>query len=432
MNLYVEIALYVFLLFLVACSAFFSGSEIAFATANKMRLKTAAEAGSAQAKLADRIADRFAEFLSTVLVGNNLVNIAASSAATLIAVSHFGAERGETIAALVMTVIILIFGEIIPKILATENADRLVLKLARPLHFCFILFKPIVIAVTKLLSHIEKLWTPTDAEPSVTDEELVEMVDTIEEEGVISEREGDLIRSAIEFSDTTVHEILTPRVDVAAVDIDDPVEEILADDEIMRHSRVPVYEDSVDNVIGILNTKHLLKAAMSDRRPDIRRLMRDPLFVHMTMTTADLLQEFRTRRLHMAVVLDEYGGTMGIVTMEDVLEEIVGDIWDEKDVVETEYTKLSDTAYLADGSMQISDLFELLDVSDRDFESEYTTLGGWATEMLDRFPEVGDSFRYKNLLVTVTKIDNMRADKLRVELQPEAEEGSDEPDARKE
>lgn len=430
MSLYTEIALYVLLVFLIMCSAFFSGSEIAFATANKMRLKNAADAGNPSAKLACRIADRFTEFLSTVLVGNNLVNIAAASTATLIAVYHLGIERGETVAALVMTVIILIFGEILPKILAAEDADRIVLAFARPLHFCFILFKPLVLAVSKMLNRLSKLWTPTDAEPSVTDEELVEMVDTIEEEGVISEREGELIRSAIEFSDTTVHEILTPRVDVAFVDIDDPVEEILANDEIMRHSRVPVYEGSVDNIIGILNTKHLLKSAIADRKPDIRRLMRDPLFVHMTMTTADLLQEFRSRRLHMAVVLDEYGGTMGIVTMEDVLEEIVGDIWDEKDVVETEYTKVSDTVYTVDGSMQISDLFELLDVSDRDFDSEYTTIGGWATETLDRFPETGDSFRYKNLLVTVTKTDNMRADKLRVELV--SDENTADDDARKE
>ena len=419
MSIYTELALYAFLVFTVACSAFFSGTENAFAAASRVRLQNAADEGNRQAALAGRIADDFTQTLSTILVGNNLVNIAASSAATMIAVSHLGAERGETAAALIMTVIVLIFGEIIPKILATDRADRAVLWMARPIHIFSILFRPIVAVVTKLLSRVEKLWTPEETEPSVTDEELVEMVDTIEEEGVITESEGELIRSAIEFSDTTAHEILTPRVDVAGIDIDDPVEEILADEELMHHSRVPVYQDSLDNIIGILNTKHLLKAAIREKTPDIRKLMFEPIFVHMTMTTADLLQEFRTRRMHMAVVLDEYGGTMGIVTLEDVLEEIVGDIWDEKDVIETEYTQVNDTTWIVDGSMQIFDLFDLLDIPDRDFESEYTTIGGWATEMLDRFPQEGDSFRYKNLAVTVTKTDDVRADKLRVEVLPE-------------
>ena len=422
MNIYIELALYAFLVFTVACSAFFSGTENAFASASRVRLQNAADEGNKTAALAGRIADDFTQTLSTILVGNNLVNIASSSAATMIAVSHLGAERGETAAALIMTVIVLIFGEIIPKILATDRADQVVLRTARPIWVCSILFKPVVFVVTKLLSKIEGLWTPEETEPSVTDEELVEMVDTIEEEGVITESEGELIRSAIEFSDTTAHEILTPRVDVAGIDIDDPVEEILADEELMHHSRVPVYQDSLDNIIGILNTKHLLKAAIREKTPDIRKLMFEPIFVHMTMTTADLLEEFRTRHMHMAVVLDEYGGTMGIVTLEDVLEEIVGDIWDEKDVIETEYTQVNDTTWIVDGSMQIFDLFDLLDIPDRDFESEYTTIGGWATEMLDRFPQVGDSFHYKNLVVTVTQTDDVRAEKLRVELLPEETE----------
>ena len=418
------------LVILVILSAFFSATETAFTSLNRIRLKSRADSGNKRAALTLRIAEDYDKLLSTNLIGNNIVNISASTVGTVLFTKLF-LDYGPLVSTVVLTVVILVFGEISPKSMAKENAEafamfaapimRVLMTVLAPVNYLFAQWK-------KLLSRIFR----KSEEEGITEEELITMVDQAENEGGLDQHEGQLIRSAIEFSDTTVHEILTPRVDVAAVDIDDPVEDILADDEILRHSRVPVYEDSVDNVIGILNTKHLLKAAMSDRRPDIRRLMRDPLFVHMTMTTADLLQEFRARRLHMAVVLDEYGGTMGIVTMEDVLEEIVGDIWDEKDVVETEYTKLSDTAYLADGSMQISDLFELLDVSDRDFESEYTTLGGWATEMLDRFPEVGDSFRYKNLLVTVTKIDNMRADKLRVELQSDGEEGSDEPDARKE
>lgn len=419
----VRVSIYMLLVFLIACSAFFSGSEIAVATANKIRLKNAADTGNKRAKLAQKIADNFTEFLSTVLVGNNLVNIAASSAATVLAVYYFG-NRGQAIAPIVMTVIILIFGEILPKILATETADRAVLIFAPLLKICTVVFKPIVFVVTKLVDKLSKLWTPPE-QPSVTDEELVEIVDTIEEEGVISEREGELIRSAIVFSETTAHEILTPRVDVTAVDIDDPVEEILADEELMNHSRVPVYEDTIDNIIGILNTKQLLKAAIADKKPDIRRLMREPLFVHMTMTTADLLQEFRERRLHMAVVVDEYGGTMGILTLEDVLEEIVGDIWDEKDVIESDYTQDVDGAWIVDGLMQISELLELAELDDREFESEYTTVGGWATEMLDRFPEVGDSFSYQDLIITVTKTDNMRVDKLRVEKKEESAEDNE-------
>jgi len=419
MNFLAELPQYLFLLFLVAASAFFSGTEIAFASANTVRLSNAAENGSKSAKLALSISENFMEMLSTILVGNNLVNIAASSAATVLCISHFGIERGETIASIAMTVIILIFGEILPKILSAEYADSLVLKVARPLRVCTWIFKPIVFVVTKLMNVLSKLWTPEDAEPSVTGEELVEMVDTIEEEGGITEKEGDLIRSPIEFSDTTAHEILTPRVDMAAVDVEDSVDEILHDAEIMSHTRVPVYEEDVDHIIGILNTKHLLKAVVSGKKIDLRKMCFPPLFVHMTMTMPDLLQSLRERHLHIAVVLDEYGGTMGIVTLEDVLEEIVGDIWDEQDVVRSEYQKIDNRTFLVDGSMQIYELFELTDTDDHDFESEYTTVGGWATEMLDRFPEIGDSFRYKNLLLTVTKTDNMLAELLRVELDPE-------------
>lgn len=422
MTLAMEILEYLFLAFLVAASAFFSGTEIAFASANKMRLENAAEDGSKPARLALKISDSFMEMLSTILVGNNLVNIAASTVATVICVRYFGIERGETIASIAMTVIILIFGEIMPKILSAEYADTLVLKVARPLRVCTYVFKPIVFVVTKLMDQLAKLWTPEETDPSVTGEELVEMVDTIEEEGGITETEGDLIRSAIEFSDTTAHEILTPRVDMAAVDIEDPVEEILHDSEIMSHTRVPVYEEDADHIIGILNTKRLLKAVVSGKKFNLRDLLYEPLFVHMTMTMPDLLQAFQERHLHIAVVLDEYGGTMGIVTLEDVLEEIVGDIWDEQDVVESTYHKVGENTYIVDGSMQTYELFELLEVDDHDFESEYTTVGGWTTEMLDRFPEIGDSFRYKNILVTVTKTDDLIAELLRVEIEPDENE----------
>jgi len=407
---------------LIALSAFFSGSEIAFSAANKQRLKLAAQSGGRREKLAFAISENFARTLSTVLVGNNLVNIAASSTATMMALYFFAdVENSNTIAVAVMTVLIIIFGETLPKIVAAQNCNSIVYSMARPLRFFSWLFYPVVFIVTKIVDKLSPLWTPENLEPEVTDDDLVDILETIEEEGVFTEKEGELIRSAIEFSDVTAHDILTPRVDLFAFDIEDDVSELLKKEEIEKYSRVPVYQGSIDNIIGILSVKRLMKEwVANDGKVDVSEIIiQPPMFIHMTMATWDILKMFRRSHSHIAVVKDEYGGTMGIVTMEDVLEELVGEIWDERDDVVVSCTETSEGVYLVEGDMNIYDLFDEIGFKDDDFDSEYTTVGGWATEMLEHFPENGEEFVYKQIAVKVIKAENMLVEKLQVQYLPE-------------
>lgn len=426
-----DILTIVLLLLLIVLSAFFSGSEIAYAAANKIRLRKAAEEGNKKAKTALYIADNYTRSISTILIGNNLVNIAAASASTVLMMKFFP-QQGELIATIGMTVLILIFGEITPKIAASEIADRLVLTLAYPLRGCMILFYPLVAAVTAFVNRLAPIWTPKEQPPQVTQDELCTLLDTIEEEGVFTEKESELIKSAIEFPALTAKDILIPRVDVTAFDIDDDIRSILSDKDMMSYSRFPVYKDSIDNVIGILSTKQLVKALLVNPDVKVEDLLMPPLFVHMTKDISSILKEFRRTKAHMAVVVDEFGGMMGILTIEDIIEEIVGDIFDESDEVEQDFIENGDGVYTVDGGLGIYELFDMIDYTPKDFESEYSTVGGWATEMLDKFPDPGDTFSYERLTVTVTKAQAMRVEELRVELAPEETEADDEePDQEK-
>ena len=403
------------LLIFVILSAFFSSAEIAFAKCNKLRFEKYSQEGSRTAALVLRIAEDYTSSLSTILVGNNLVNIAASSLATVVAISLLGRARGETTATIITTAVILVFGETLPKIIAAAIPDSTAKLYARPLYFCMIIFKPIVVVVNKFVNSLAKLWTKDD-QSNVTSEELCEILEDIEEEGVFSEDESDLIRSAIEFTDTMAMDILVPRVDVFAIDIDDPLE---LSNDLYKHTRVPVYEGSIDNIIGIISTKKLIKAIVSGEEPDIRKLMFEPIFVHKTRTISSILEEFRETHRQMAVVVDEYGGTMGILTLEDITEEIVGDIFDERDSDETDIKAIGENEYEVDGGTNIYDLFDYIDFDEpSDFESDYITVGGWATEMLDKFPEAGDSFTYENLRITVTQAEAVRVITVKVEVLP--------------
>ena len=409
------IALFLFVVF----SAFFSSAEIAFAKCNKLRFEMLADEGNKKAKLVLKICDDYTNQLSTILVGNNLVNIAASSLATVVATALIGKARGETAATVLSTIVILIFGETLPKIIAAAIPDSVAKLYARPLLFCMIIFKPVVVVVNKFVNVLAKLWTPEET-PNVTSEELVEILDDIEEEGVFDEDESELIKSAIEFTDTLAKDILVPRVDVVAMDIDEPLE---LTEDIYKHTRIPVYEESIDNIIGVITTKELMKTIASGREPNIREMMREPIFVHMTRTISSIIEEFRKKRQQLAVVLDEYGGTMGILTFEDITEEIVGEIFDERDSVEIDVTTVGENVFEVDGGMNIYDMFDEIEFDEpSDFESEYVTVGGWATEMLDKFPEEGDEFTYENLKITVTEAEPKRVQTLRVEVLPVEDE----------
>ena len=407
------------LLLFVILSAFFSSAEIAFAKCNKLRFERYAQDGDKTAALVLKIAEDYTSSLSTILVGNNLVNIAASSLATVVAISLLGKARGETAATVITTAVILVFGETLPKIIAAAIPDSTAKLYAKPLYFSMVIFKPIVLLVNKFVNALAKLWTKED-QSNVTSEELCEILEDIEEEGVFSEDESELIRSAIEFTDTMAMDILVPRVDVFAIDIEDPCE---LSEEFYKYTRVPVYEGSIDNIIGIISTKKLIKSIASGEEPDIRKMMYEPTFVHKTRTVSSILEEFRETHRQMAVVVDEYGGTMGILTLEDITEEIVGEIFDERDSVEIDIKAVGENIYEVDAGTNIYDMFDYIDFDEpSDFESDYITVGGWATEMLDKFPEAGDSFTYENLVVTVLEAEAVRVIKVKVEVLPEEDE----------
>ncbi|HHU06233.1 MAG TPA: HlyC/CorC family transporter [Clostridiales bacterium] len=407
---------------LIFCSSFFSASETSFAASNKLRIKRSALEGDKRAILADRINEDFPSFLATILIGNNLANTAFSAVATVVAAALFP-NYAELIASVGATLLILVFAEILPKIIAHGRPDTLVKLTVRPVRVFMVLFSPVTAAVTAFVNWLSPLWTPKTTEPSVTDEELVEILESIEDEGIFTEREGDLIRSAIEFSDVTAREILVPRVDVAAIDIDADISEILGNSELLSYSRVPVYKGNIDNIIGILSTKKLIKAVIAGEEVNIKDMLSPPVFVHMTRNISSILKEFRDTQLQMAVVIDEFGGTMGILTLEDIMEEIVGDIFDESDEVKEEIVKVDENSYEVSGGMNIHDMFDILDFNPRGFESDYTTVGGWAVEMLDRFPVPGDKFDYENLTITVLEAESMRVEKLRVDVNSPEEKG---------
>lgn len=410
-----DILLCLLVVILVMHSALFSASEIASAKSNKMRIHMAAENGDRTAKIIDYINNNYVRSLSTVLAGNNFVNIAASSAMTMLMVAHFGDNRGPTIASVLTTVILLIFGETLPKILAAAAPEKAMRIFSWPLRFYMIVFFPIVWVVSKFMDLISPLWTPKNSEPTVTTEELCEILEDIEEEGVFTENETELIRSAIEFTEISAYEILTPRVNVVAIDVEDlDIQNCMELAE--GHSRVPVYKDTIDNIIGILPIKHLLREMVETGNVNLDDILLQPLYVHETCPVSTIVTEFRKRHDKLAIVVDEFGGMAGIVTLEDILEEIVGEIYDEKDEKEVEIEKISDTCFIMDGQVNIDDAFDgIAYTPPADFSSHYTTVGGWATEVLDRFPRSGDTFTYDLLKITILSAQDMCVKTLRIE-----------------
>ena len=323
---------YVVIFVMVCLSAYFSASEIAFNASNKMRLRRAAENGSKTAKLAYDITEKFTTALSAILIGNNLANIAVSTCTTLIVMNLFSADMvgiASTVAIVLVTVIILIFGEIMPKMIAKHNADTVARWVAIPTRVLTIILAPFVFIVMAILFVLRKLWGSDrkDDDPTVTEEELASIIDTVEEEGVINEEQSELLQSTLEFSDITVEKIMTPRIDMTAIDIDGDEETNLALlSDTAQFSRLPVYRDSIDNIIGVLSLTRYYKATLTEENPGIADIMLKPCKLHKTMKLPAALAKLRDAKMHLAIVIDEFGGTLGVVTMEDILEELVGDI----------------------------------------------------------------------------------------------------------
>lgn len=406
--------MYLVFLLLLAFSAFFSASETALSSANRIRLKNRADDGDKRARRVLRLEDDFDGTLSAILVGNNVVNIGSASLATILATAILG-DSGAAVATAVVTVLVLLFGEILPKSYAKDHAERVSLAVAGPLGVVKLLLTP----VTWVFVQIKRLFTgrrskELNVQPSVTQEELHTIIDTVEEEGVLDHRETDIIQSAIDFDNITVQEILVPRVDMVAVDVRTPAAEIVDTFLHAGVSRIPVYENTIDNIIGVLYAKDMLAALARGREVNARRMKRDVMFVYRTKRINDLLAELRHAKQHMAVVTDDHGGTLGLVTMEDILEELVGEIWDETDHAEASIRRIDAKRWLVDGDVRIDDLFDAVDFEDKHFESEAATVAGWALEVLEHIPSPGEQFTYKTLLVEINEMDDKRIESVTV------------------
>ena len=408
-------------IFLCLClSNFCSASEMAFSSCNVMRLENARDDGSKRAKIAVYITEHFDDALSAILIGNNLANIGASSLASVAVILVTGGDEYAWLATVILTVLVIIFGETMPKISTKKNANRTSLKNVYVVRAMMIIFYPLVWLVVSLIKLLTMSMKPeaTDADSDEAVEELQSIIETAEDEDVLDEDQSELVQAAIDFSETSALEVMTARVDVQAIDIEDDWDDILAIIEDAPFTRLPVYEGSIDNVIGILYLNHFLKAMADDGRADIRKLLMPPCYVYKTMKLPAVLNTLRKAKQHLAIVSDEYGGTLGVVSMEDVLEQIVGDIWDESDIVEHEVVQREKSEYELDGAMILSDFLELVGLNEDDVDAESNTVGGWTLEMFGGFPQEGDSFTYRNLTVTVLSMDGRRVERVLVKLAP--------------
>ena len=417
-------SMYLFILLLVTGSAFFSGSETALSSFNRIRMRNRAESGDKGAALALKIADDYDKTISTILIGNNIVNMASSSLGTVMAVAIVGQQWGPTVSTVVMTLLVLIFGEILPKSLAKEHAEAIAIRVAGIIDLLRKLFTPLVLFFV-LLKKLAFGRKAADDQPSVTEDELKTIIDTVEEEGVLDSQETDIIQSVIDFDDITVQEILIPRVDMLAVDVNDPVDQIIATVLANSYTRIPVYENDIDHIIGMLHTRDLFECLARSKPIDVRAMCRELPFVYRTKRINDLMAEFRREKQHMAIVTDDYGGTLGLVTLEDVLEELVGEIFDETDEVEElPVQQLEEHLFRVAGEANVYDVFEELGVSTRNFDSDFSSTAGWALECLEHIPAPGESFDDENLHVTVEQVEDKRILSLLIRLMPK-EDGQD-------
>lgn len=396
-------------------SMFFSSADMVYSVVNHSKLEDAANNGNKRAKVALSIAKDYEFSIASILFGNNLVNILASSIITLIGV-WWNPDWGTTVLTVIFTIFIIIFAEFAPKSFSKKFSYSLALLYAYPVIFFKCVTFPVVWPISKLFQLIGRLFKKKSKEEEQIDEDvLMNMVDELEETEEYDEQDAELVRSAIDINDVEAHEIMTPRVDVYAINIEDDLDEIIKEGEIFKHSRIPVYEDTIDNVIGILPIKELAKAIFrKDEHINILSLCYKPLVIPRNRQLLDLLEEFKSSKIHIALVIDEYGGLEGIVTMEDILEEIVGDIFDETDEIEEEYIDNGNGTYIVDGSMNIEDFFELIEYKG-EFETDYETVGGFCQEILDRFAVTGDKFTFADRYeCEVLNADEYTVNKLRV------------------
>lgn len=387
---------------LLVLSAFFSATETAFSSLNKTRLKSLAEHGNKKADRALNLADRYDSLLSTILVGNNIVNIAMAAIGTLLFTELLNnADTGATVSTAVITVLVLIFGEVTPKSLAKEEPEKFAMHVT-----------PVIGALMKVLTPVNWLFAKwktflghffkNKEDRRLTQDELITMVEEVEQEGVLDKEESELVRSAIEFRDQEVGDILTPRVKIDGVALDETTEEVENVFLKTGYSRLPVYEDTLDNIVGVLHQKDFYRALKQSGNVNLSEIMKEPVYVPEATGIDDLLRQMQKEKVQLAVVTDEYGGTAGIVTMEDILEELVGEIWDEHDEIEESCKKISDTSWQVRGDADAEDFAERFSLS---IETEAATVGGWVMEHEERVPDPGDSFLFGAWRISVLEAD---------------------------
>lgn len=405
MNIPLYVAIMVCLLIM---SAYFSATETAFSSLNRTRLKTMAEKGGKKAALALKLSESYDRLISTILIGNNIVNIAVASMGTVLFVNIYGSV-GATVSSIVITIAVLIFGEISPKSMAKDAPEQFAVFSAPIINAFIFVLTPINFLFTqwkKLLSKILRIQESS----KMSQEELLMLVDEIQQDGSVDTEEGELIKNAIEFTEQEAEDILTHRVDVEAVSVDTPKEEIADVFFKTQFSRLLVYENNIDNIIGVIHLKDFL-TVNGITKEDITSIMAKPLFIQRSEKISDLLKILQTNKSHIAVVVDEYGGTLGIVTLEDILEELVGEIWDEHDEVVEDFKKLDDKTFRVDGSVSFDDFSDFFDIED---ETDSVSVGGWAMEKINKMPENGDKFEFENLNITITETEPHRITQLLV------------------
>lgn len=411
---------------LLVCAAFFAVTETSMASASRSRIKASAERGDFRAKKTLYVLDNFDLAISTLLICTNIVHIAAASIVTLAVTRKWGVSA-VSISTIITTIVVFFAGEMLPKSVAKKYSDTLALSCAPVLCFFMKLFAPLSKLLTWIGQAAAKL-TPGDSQISVTEDELYDIIEDMTEEGSLDEDQGDLISSALQFGDVTVESVLTPRVDIVAININSSHAELLSLIKSTNHSRLPVYEGSIDNIIGVLQIRKYIKAYLRlGENLDIKPMLDEVLFVHQSTNIDELLPILSKRKLNIAVVTDNYGGTLGIVTVEDILEELVGEIWDEDDVIEEPMVEIGDGVYEVGADETVSDVFDQLGYEDPENDEELvnTLMGEWAYEKFDTIPKPGDSFRYHQVLVTVKDMNHNRIMKLTVALLPSEEEGGE-------
>ncbi len=407
------VILYVIVAILLVFSIFFSASDMVYGIVDIKKLERASKKGSKTAKKALKLAQNYELSISSILFGNNLVNILASSIVAIIGLS-INPNNGPTIAAIIFTVIVIIIAEFLPKAIAKRFSYRLALIFAYPTQIFIYIFFIFTWPISKLFSLITKAFSnKAKEEEEIDDKVLDEMVDEIVEQGELEDDEAEIVKGAIDLLDIEAYEIMTPRVDVFAIDIDDPIEEILKNKDILEYSRVPLYKDTIDNIVGILPVKVLARKLLNNENIDLEKLKYNPIIIPRNYQIIDLLEEFKKTLVHIAIVKDEYGGTEGIITMEDILEEVVGDIFDETDEIEEEVTKVRKGVYLVDGLMNLDDFFELIDYKEG-YDTQYTTVGGFCQEFIKGFAKVGDTFKFAHYRVKVLEADEFAVTKVQV------------------